>query len=106
MSAPSSIAFNVGAPTFRAVPHPFKGEDFRYADKSIRKESFPIWNDASTRFSMPLKTNSLHKPSSNTLNVGGPTFFNGKSSGPAFVVADLQVGQHDCRYLPLLSTQR
>jgi hypothetical protein len=85
MSIPSSITFNVGAPTFRMVGQPFRGEEFHYASKPVRKESFPFWNDASTIFTMPLKTNFLHKPSSNTLNVGGPTFSVAHSfSGEAF----------------------
>jgi hypothetical protein len=74
MNRPSSITFNVGAPTSRS-------------------EIFPFWNDTPSDPSMNLTTNALHKPSSNTLNVGAPTFFNWKSSGPPFVVAALQVGR-------------
>ncbi|HXJ11274.1 MAG TPA: hypothetical protein VNH19_03310 [Candidatus Limnocylindrales bacterium] len=42
---------------------------------------------------MNLTTNALHKPSSITLNVGAPTFFNRECFDTTFVVADLQVGR-------------
>jgi hypothetical protein len=70
----SSITFNVGAPTFPTVAHPFRGEDFHYIGKSIRTAPFPFWNDAIPKILIALKTKSLEKPSSITLNVGAPTF--------------------------------
>jgi hypothetical protein len=70
MNLPSSITFNVGAPTFGG---------WRLCCRLygvIRATQFPFWNGTSMKFLMILKTKSLHKPSSNTLNVGAPTFFN------------------------------
>jgi hypothetical protein len=71
----SSITFNVGAPTF--------GVRFtlaREGEQSYRfycvspTTGFPKWNNTPAMPSMILKTNYLVKPSSNTLNVGAPTF--------------------------------
>ncbi|HET7108993.1 MAG TPA: hypothetical protein VFI38_19420 [Candidatus Acidoferrum sp.] len=75
MNAPSSITFNVGAPTFgeRFTLSSEGQQSFHFCGVS-RSTEFPIWNDASSRLSMNLKTNHLVKPSSNTLNVGAPTF--------------------------------
>jgi hypothetical protein len=74
MNRPSSNTFNVGAPTFSTVAHPFRGEDFHYTGTPTRTAPFPFWNDSLDLLSMILKTNHLVKPSSNTLNVGAPTF--------------------------------
>jgi hypothetical protein len=70
----SSITFNVGAPTFLTVAHPFRGEEFHCVDTSIQAAPFPFWNDALPKILIALKTKSLGKPSSITLNVGAPTF--------------------------------
>jgi hypothetical protein len=72
----SSITFNVGAPTF-GVRFTLSSEGqlchrFYYLSHST---AFPNWNGSPARPSMALKTNYLVKPSSNTLNVGAPTFF-------------------------------
>jgi hypothetical protein len=64
----SSITFNVGAPTFG-----MRQLCRRFYDVS-RATRFPKWNSAFAMPSMNLKTNYLAKPSSNTLNVGAPTF--------------------------------
>jgi hypothetical protein len=103
MNSPSSITFNVGAPTFgvRWLCHRFCGV--------TRTTAFPIWNGVSCERSMNLKTSYLVKPSSNTLNVGAPTLLTEfvhfdpfrtlaglKPSGykaPLFVGAGLQPGQ-------------
>jgi hypothetical protein len=68
MNKPSSITFNVGAPTLgvRWLCHYFCGVS--------HVAHFPFWNDAKAQLRMILKTDSLPKPSSNTLNVGAPTF--------------------------------
>jgi len=75
MNKPSSITFNVGAPTFGVrlalTKEGEQGSRF-YGATSVKR--FPNWNDSSFEFSMTLATNALHKPSSNTLNVGAPTF--------------------------------
>ena len=71
----SSITFNVGAPTF-GVRFTLSSEGqlcHHFCDLS-HSIVFPNWNDSPPRPSMTLKTNSLVKPSSNTLNVGAPTF--------------------------------
>jgi hypothetical protein len=65
----SSVTFNVGAPTF-GVPE----QRSRFYGPSLATQ-FPFWNDALDEPSISLKTNYLVKPSSNTLNVGAPTFF-------------------------------
>jgi hypothetical protein len=65
----SSITFNVGALTFGV-----REQSSRFYGVSHAK-AFPIWNATSIDHSMKLKTKSFHKPSSNTLNVGAPTFF-------------------------------
>jgi hypothetical protein len=71
----SRITFNVGAPTF-GVWFTLSSEGqlcCRFCDAS-HATHFPFWNDASIESPMPLKTKSFHKPSSNTFNVGAPTF--------------------------------
>jgi hypothetical protein len=64
----SGNTLNVGAPTFEV-----RGQSSRLCGVSLATQ-FPFWNDTTTKFLMPLKTNSFHKPSSHTLNVGAPTF--------------------------------
>jgi hypothetical protein len=99
----SSNTFNVGAPTF--------GVRFTLTKEGERSSRFygvspagavPFWNDAKIKSPMILKTISLQKPSSNTLNVGAPTFsptfacwggFTPPSSRSP-VVADLKVGHY------------
>jgi hypothetical protein len=99
----SSNTFNVGAPTFGV-----REQSSRFYDVS-RIAAFPFWNHAPVDPSMTLKTNYLVKPSSNTLNVGAPTFSMGallldgfrtltglKPGGckpPIFVGAGFQPGQ-------------
>jgi hypothetical protein len=68
MNSHSSITFNVGAPTFGV-----REQSSRFYGASHITD-FPFWNDPRVYPSMNLKTISLHKPSSNTLNVGAPTF--------------------------------
>jgi hypothetical protein len=82
----SSITFNVGAPTFgvRWLCHRSCGVS--------HATNFPFWNDAAIESSIPLKTKSFHKPSSNTFNVGAPTFFAAPPIASACVVANLQIG--------------
>jgi hypothetical protein len=84
MNAPSSITFNVGAPTFATVARPFRGEGFLGISESTRTMLFPFWNDAPRDLSMTLKTTHLAKPSSNTLNVGAPTFNFASACGDGF----------------------
>jgi hypothetical protein len=64
----SSNTLNVGAPTFgvRRLCRRFCCVSDTHA--------FPFWNATPIDLSMKLKTKSFHKPSSNTLNVGAPTF--------------------------------
>jgi hypothetical protein len=88
----SSVTFNVGAPTFgvRWLYH-------RFYDPS-HSTAFPNWNDSPGRPSMTLKTNYLVKPSSNTLNVGAPTFSpfsacRGGFAPPSFRRSDPAVSQ-------------
>jgi hypothetical protein len=64
----SSITFNVGAPTFGV-----RKQSFRFCGVSPTAP-FPNWNRGPVAARMSLKTNYLVKPSSNTLNVGAPTF--------------------------------
>ena len=102
----SSITFNVGAPTFGV-----QEQNSRFYGVNHTTE-FPKWNDAKINSPMILKTKYLAKPSSNTLNVGAPTFFvrvlrlvdsrvlaGLKPSGyrPLFVGAGLQPGQPSFR---------
>jgi len=72
----SSITFNVGAPTFgvRLALTKEGEQSSRFYGVSPAK-AVPFWNDAKISSPMILKTISLQKPSSNTLNVGAPTFF-------------------------------
>jgi hypothetical protein len=84
----SSDTFNVGAPTFGV-----REQRSRFCGVSY-STAFPFWNDGITHSSMPLKTNSFHKPSSNTFNVGAPTFFEQTCLKEPFVVADLKAGPH------------
>jgi hypothetical protein len=72
----SSITFNVGAPTFGVrftLSH--EGQLWRRFYGAGHVTAFPNWNDAPVASSMNLKTNYWVRPSSNTLNVGAPTFF-------------------------------
>jgi hypothetical protein len=64
----SSITFNIGAPTFGV-----REQSSRFYGVNHTTE-FPKWNDAKINSPMIQKTNHLVKPSSNTLNVGVPTF--------------------------------
>jgi hypothetical protein len=50
------------------------GETFHDVGKSYRTAPFPNWNDTVAGSSLALELNSFKKPSSNTLNVGAPTF--------------------------------
>jgi hypothetical protein len=68
MNKPSSNTFNVGAPTFGV-----REQSSRFYGVS-RSNVFPFWNGVPNDLAMILKTNCLLKPSSNTLNVGAPTF--------------------------------
>ena len=71
----SSITFNVGAPTFGVrFTLSSEGRLCRRFCAVSHPNAFPFWNDASGDRSMNLITNPLYKPSSNTLNVGAPTF--------------------------------
>jgi hypothetical protein len=109
MNSPSSITFNVGAPTF-GVWFTLSSEGqlcCRFSGES-NITPFPNWNGAPGHPPINLKTNAFEKPSSNTLNVGAPTFFVGvlrltdshvlaglKPSGykPLYVGAGLQPGR-------------
>jgi hypothetical protein len=94
MNSPSSITFNVGAPTFgvRQICCRFCGVSYI--------TTFPNWNGAPGHPPITLKTNSFEKPSSNTLNVGAPTFSRSSSCRGGFTppslhlpkVVDLKVG--------------
>jgi hypothetical protein len=64
----SSITFNVGAPTVG-----MRQLCCRYYGASPTTD-LPKWDNTSAMSSMILKTDYLVKPSSNTLNVGAPTF--------------------------------
>src|SRR4029077_2594576 len=75
MNSPSSITCNVGAPTFGVrLALAKEGEQRCGFCGESRTTVFPNWNGGPFDASMNLKTNYLAKPSSNTLNVGAPTF--------------------------------
>jgi hypothetical protein len=98
MNSPSSNTFNVGAPTFGA-----REQSSRFCNV-ILVAQFPNWNDTPGHPPMNLETNSLVKPSSNTLNVGAPTFSpygmcrGGFRPPSSPLVTDLKVGHYNCQH--------
>jgi hypothetical protein len=71
----SSITCNVGAPTFGVrLTLTKEGEQGSQYSGVSRAFTFAFWNGASLEPSINLKTNYSIKPSSNTLDVGAPTF--------------------------------
>jgi hypothetical protein len=82
----SSITFTVGALTFRV-----REQSSRFYRVSPAK-AVPFWNHYKIKSPVILKAISLQEPSSNTLNVGAPTFFADPPSSSTCVVANLQIG--------------